>query len=334
MSVRNGLKKIKNLDISSLIDGMSGDEFDEYVMKLNLFIDSYPMQEQKLKDALSDMSIPTVTKGIEIICHMLRGVHADEINRECSALTTRLTDSDTEQLKADAIRILADITTLSIDIQMVLCSETADDTQADTDTQTETDANTKQPDIDEADISQIIAELDSAEENDAKASDIDVPNIDAPEEKSESKEQSDKEKLDALLSSGTGKTPDPEPEVKKDAEASILAVDDTAFFLSYLKSILSNSGYNLTCVNSGDAALNYIKTHTPDLFILDIDMPGMDGYELAIKIRANKHTAPIVFLTANATRENVFKAIKVGAADFITKPMNREDAITRISKHI
>jgi CheY-like chemotaxis protein len=114
----------------------------------------------------------------------------------------------------------------------------------------------------------------------------------------------------------------------------ILAVDDTAFFLSMLKTTLQDSRYKLTCVTSGKDALKYLENNKPDLFLLDIEMPGMDGYELAAKIREKGHKAPIVYLTGNAKRENITRAMKSGAADFIIKPINKELLLVKIAKYI
>jgi CheY-like chemotaxis protein len=124
------------------------------------------------------------------------------------------------------------------------------------------------------------------------------------------------------------------PKEKKSEQKTILAVDDAAFFLNMLKTYLSGAAHKLICVNSGDAALQYLLTHDPDLFILDIEMPGMDGYELAQKIRSKGKEAPIIFLTGNVRRENVLKAIKVGASDFIIKPITQAQVIERIAKFI
>jgi CheY-like chemotaxis protein len=82
------------------------------------------------------------------------------------------------------------------------------------------------------------------------------------------------------------------------------------------------------------SALKFLQNHRPDLFILDIDMPGMDGYELARKIREANQNAPILFLTGNAKKEYVFEAIRVGASDFILKPIDREIVLKRIGKFI
>jgi CheY-like chemotaxis protein len=118
------------------------------------------------------------------------------------------------------------------------------------------------------------------------------------------------------------------------AVKSILAVDDNTFFLDNLKATLQDTNYKLTCVTSGIAALRYLQNRRPDLFILDIEMPEMDGYELAHKIRAYRKKAPIIFLTGNATKEYVTKAIKAGAVDFIVKPIDKKYVLERIEKHI
>ena len=123
-------------------------------------------------------------------------------------------------------------------------------------------------------------------------------------------------------------------EDQQGVKKSILAVDDQAISLSTLKSFLKDTPYKLTCSASGEDALNFLQHNTPDLFILDIMMPEMDGYELAEKIRKRDQKTPIIFLTGNSTKESVLKAILAGGADFIVKPVNKEQVIKRISKFI
>ncbi|MDR0795765.1 MAG: response regulator [Tannerella sp.] len=115
---------------------------------------------------------------------------------------------------------------------------------------------------------------------------------------------------------------------------SILAVDDNTYFLDILKDALRDTEYHLACVTSGSAALRYLQNHRPDLYILDIEMPEMDGYQLARSIRSRGMKAPVIFLTGNASKEYVAKAVKAGAADFIIKPINKEHVQQRINKHI
>jgi CheY-like chemotaxis protein/HPt (histidine-containing phosphotransfer) domain-containing protein len=114
----------------------------------------------------------------------------------------------------------------------------------------------------------------------------------------------------------------------------ILAVDDTAFFLTILKKILSDTRYILTCVSSGRDALKYLEKHQPDIFLLDIEMPGMDGYELAARIKESGQKAPIIFLTGNAKKEHLARAVKSGAVDFIIKPINKDVLLTKIHKYL
>ena len=119
---------------------------------------------------------------------------------------------------------------------------------------------------------------------------------------------------------------------KKPTERIILAVDDAPFFLTTLKSCLQRLPYKLFCVTSGAAALRFLQEHDPDLFILDIEMPEMNGHELAQRIKQGGHQAPIIFLTGNATEKNVKKALEAGAADFIVKPINDEMVVNKIKK--
>jgi len=114
----------------------------------------------------------------------------------------------------------------------------------------------------------------------------------------------------------------------------ILAVDDTPFFLTTLKKIMQDTAYKLICVTLARDALKFLEKHHPDLLLLDIEMPEMDGYELAAKIREKGEKAPIVFLTGNAKRENVVKAVGAGAADFIVKPINKEGVLAKIERYI
>lgn len=115
-------------------------------------------------------------------------------------------------------------------------------------------------------------------------------------------------------------------------QKSILAVDDNAFFLDTLKQALKDTGHKLSCVLSGAEALKFLQKHIPDLFILDIEMPEMNGYELAYKIRELGKQAPIIFLTGNATPEYVTKALQAGAADFIVKPVTQKYVVERVNR--
>ena len=126
----------------------------------------------------------------------------------------------------------------------------------------------------------------------------------------------------------------PDDAQESEVKNTILAVDDRHFFLTSIKQMLHDTGYKATCINSGASALNYLKNHNPDLFIFDIEMPEIDGYELARRVRAAGHTAPIIFLTGNAKKDSVVKALQAGAADFIVKPVTKSQLLERIGKYI
>jgi len=115
----------------------------------------------------------------------------------------------------------------------------------------------------------------------------------------------------------------------------ILAVDDMPEILSFVNSALK-SHYKVIAVPSGKTALKVLETQTPDLFILDIDMPEMDGYELAerIKYMLKYKQTPLIFLTGNSTREHISKAMAIGCDDFIVKPSNHEYLLTKVGKFL
>jgi CheY-like chemotaxis protein len=118
-----------------------------------------------------------------------------------------------------------------------------------------------------------------------------------------------------------------------DLSKKIMAVDDMPEILSFVNYTLK-AHYKVFAAASGKAALKILETHKPDLFILDIDMPEMDGYELARIIRKTPghEKTPIIFLTGNSTREHILKAIATGCNDFIVKPTTYECLRTKVSK--
>jgi len=115
----------------------------------------------------------------------------------------------------------------------------------------------------------------------------------------------------------------------------ILAVDDMPEILSFVNSALKNY-YKIIAVTSAKAALNVIKSQKPDLFLLDIDMPEMDGFELLRTIRSTAEFAktPVVFLTGNSSRDHVTAAMLEGCNDFIVKPTTYEYLRTIVGKYM
>ena len=120
---------------------------------------------------------------------------------------------------------------------------------------------------------------------------------------------------------------------QKGASASlktIMAVDDRPDILSNVNAALRGH-YKVLGAPGGEPALQIMARQKIDLFYLDIDMPEMDGFELARRIRADGKYAktPIIFLTGNASRENIAKGIRLGISDFIVKPSNHVNLLVK-----
>jgi len=254
------LIEISELNIAEKIEQMDENALEEYSQLLISFVEIFPEYDENIKDAMGNNDYDALEKHFMSIHEILEKIHADELAEECQKKISGLKNIKHEKLETFISYFLANLSMLSIDIQM-------------------------------------------AEHNiDASAAEIVKSAM----------------KTESTMSDNS----------------KILAVDDTAFFLTMLKTALLETKYKLICVSSGRDALKYLEKNTANLFLLDIEMPGMDGYELAAKIRENGHKAPIIFLTGNSKRESVAKALKMGAADFIIKPINKELLIAKIAKYI
>jgi two-component system sensor histidine kinase/response regulator len=116
----------------------------------------------------------------------------------------------------------------------------------------------------------------------------------------------------------------------------ILIVDDTPANLGVLVETLSDTGYQLMVAEDGEEALAQTEQTTPDLILLDVMMPGIDGFETCrrLKARAATRHVPVLFMTAlNETADKV-RAFAAGGVDYITKPIEHEEAMARIQTHL
>lgn len=118
--------------------------------------------------------------------------------------------------------------------------------------------------------------------------------------------------------------------------ADILIVDDKADNLRLLSSILADENYTVRKAISGTMALTAVSTVKPDLILLDITMPGMNGYEVCRFLKEDPNTAaiPVIFLSALDETLDKVKAFQVGGVDYITKPFQVEEVLIRISTHL
>ncbi|EEW16656.1 response regulator transcription factor [Corynebacterium jeikeium] len=110
----------------------------------------------------------------------------------------------------------------------------------------------------------------------------------------------------------------------------VLVVDDEANISDLLKVSLKFQGFDVETADNGQDALALAATYKPDAFILDVMMPGMDGFTLLNKLRAAGHDAPALFLTAKDGVEDRIHGLTIGADDYVTKPFSLEEVITRL----
>ena len=118
--------------------------------------------------------------------------------------------------------------------------------------------------------------------------------------------------------------------------ARILVVDDVPANLEALKDILSTMQYKTIPAISGDIALEQLKHSRPDLILLDVQMPDMDGFETCARIKSNPKTAsiPIIFITAFSDPESIVKGLSLGAVDYISKPFRAAELLARVKTHL
>lgn len=116
----------------------------------------------------------------------------------------------------------------------------------------------------------------------------------------------------------------------------ILVVDDTPANLKLLADILTQDGYRVLPADSGELALASVDASPPDLILLDIRMPGLDGFEVFRRLRARPSSRDIavIFISASTEVEQRIEGLKLGAVDFITKPFQQEELLARVHTHL
>ena len=116
----------------------------------------------------------------------------------------------------------------------------------------------------------------------------------------------------------------------------ILIVDDTPANIGVLLENLSGLGYKVLIAKNGKSALEKVEQEWPDLILLDVMMPGMDGFEVCRKLKENSETKeiPVIFMTALSETSDKVKGFNVGAVDYITKPFQSEEVRSRVATHL
>lgn len=116
----------------------------------------------------------------------------------------------------------------------------------------------------------------------------------------------------------------------------ILAVDDTPASLKLLSDILNEQGYEVRAAINGELALHSAINNPPELVLLDIRMPGMDGFEVCRQLKAHPKTCdiPVIFVSAVSETGEKVQGFELGAVDFVTKPYQREELLARVRTHL
>jgi len=118
--------------------------------------------------------------------------------------------------------------------------------------------------------------------------------------------------------------------------ATILVVDDKAENLDLLVSLLDKVGFTILVGRSGKSAIEYAQKFKPDVILLDVMMPGMNGFETCRCLKEKERTKdiPVIFMTALADTADKVKGFEVGAVDYITKPFNEQELLVRLENHL
>src|SRR5512137_2881382 len=116
----------------------------------------------------------------------------------------------------------------------------------------------------------------------------------------------------------------------------ILVVDDTTANLQLLTNLLTEHGYTVHPASDGELALEFVRSTLPDLILLDIRMPGMDGYEVCRRLKEDERTRdiPVIFISILEDERDKVKGFRQGAVDYITKPFQPEEVLARIQTHL
>lgn len=120
------------------------------------------------------------------------------------------------------------------------------------------------------------------------------------------------------------------------AQPVVLVIDDQQANVRLVSALLARSGYRVLAARSGAEGLETARSNVPDVVLLDMKMPGMDGFEVLKQLREGPATKqlPVIFLTADNDKENLVRAFASGAIDYITKPFVAEELLARVRTHV
>jgi CheY-like chemotaxis protein len=335
MSLYEGAKYYHG--IPGLLVPKSGHTFEKMHADINSFIDTMPSMVESMEENFANISSEKrrgfLIRNIEMLCALLQNVYARGLEADAMRLL-RFVKSDTMNDQARKIipSFVMDLLSLSVAMQKAQRLDSEDEKESVSEIEYHAGIARNLSslrtlfDDGEYDLARrMITELVVQNPEDEEI--IKLLHLTAAKKHDEAKAVADTlytkhtEAIAALAGTDLSKT--------------VLAVDDMPEILSFVNSALK-SHYKVIAVPSGKAALKVLEKQKPDLFILDIDMPEMDGFELAGKIRhmIDYTKTPLIFLTGNSTRGHITKAISVGCNDFIVKPSNHDNLLTKVGKFL
>lgn len=126
------------------------------------------------------------------------------------------------------------------------------------------------------------------------------------------------------------------PALFKPQGHNILIVDDTPVNLGVVVDFLQSYGFGIRIARSGESALKRVQYDPPDVILLDVLMPGLDGFEICRRLKENEATTdiPVIFMTSLTNVEDKVKGFELGAVDYVTKPLHQEEVLARITTHL
>ena len=119
-----------------------------------------------------------------------------------------------------------------------------------------------------------------------------------------------------------------------ESSVKVMVIDDDAFVLELLSEFLTDSGYDVFTIDSGEAALEQIKTSSPDVALVDFKLPGMDGLETIRRINEMSSDTVTIIMTGFPTLDSSIMAIKLGASDYILKPFKLDEVSLSLQKAV
>jgi DNA-binding NtrC family response regulator len=125
-------------------------------------------------------------------------------------------------------------------------------------------------------------------------------------------------------------------EAESSSRPKVLLVDDVPANIALLRDALEEKGYRIAVARSGRGALHAAASAAPDLILLDVMMPEMDGYETCRRLKADEGTRniPVIFITARDEQESLLEGFQAGGVDYITKPFEKEEVLIRVQTHL